>query len=320
MDRLTIDLFFEDGTSSCLSPRWRHWNRIMQKRSFHSILFSDIANYERYNPNTPHYWSNDRDRLEQFARNVEFYIVTRKELSQETLSTRKNLLFIANNIQLFGDSVIKVIDSTEAGMNMQSFTQAQIAELNSSILSIQDASQVQNLSNYIQALQDTTSSALEDVSKFQKKVSDLKVLLANDVRPVINAALATSLHGLAPNLTNLMDAIVKNPKDTELKSHYSNLRFIIGKFGVSAHSSPIAGHILEMFLDLSESLSVVQPALSKFEVLWIDTCSLIRNSKENADTINNVKMLKVFRTRMQKIMNDWNGVKSNLGDQPVALE
>lgn len=57
----------------------------------------------------------------------------------------------------------------------------------------------------------------------------------------------------------------------------------------------------------------VDPAIVKFEKLWIETSSFIQNAQRNTDQITNIKMLKVFKVTMQNIMNDWASVKVLLG-------
>lgn len=320
MDSSTIALFLESGSTRFMSSRYNHWDPTAYEQIFEDRLLQSIQLYDRYPDIPPHYWSNAEGRLKQFIKDIGTYASTREELFEETLTIRKNLLTIATNIQLFGNSVITVIDSTAADTQTQNLTQTQIAEFDSSLLSPQDTGCVQSISSYIGALRDTTSSALENVSNFQKKVSDLKVHLANNVRPVTDGVLTFHYPDSGPRLISCLEEIAKNPTDEGLQEKYLTERsFIVGPLA-TPQISPLTQFLLLTLIDLSESVTSVQPALSKFELLWIDTCSFIKNSKDNADTINNVKMLKVFKARMQKIVKDWNSVKSNLGDQPVALE
>jgi hypothetical protein len=235
---------------------------------------------------------------------------------------------MAENIQRFGNSVIEVIDGTSAGINTQNFTQAQIDAFDSSLLSVDDVSCVQSFSSYMDALRESISSSLNDVSTFQNKVSALKFLLANSVRPAVDGALDFSFPDTTSSINNarkMIEEAKNNGTPAEYavsmeKSLLDSRRAQASENHAEVASPLVFGNLLIVFLEISESISRVQPALSKFETLWIETCSFIQNSKTNADTIQDIKMLKVFKTRMKRIMDDWSNVKVTLGAQPVAIQ
>jgi hypothetical protein len=159
-------------------------------------------------------------------------------------------------------------------------------------------------------------------------VSKLKFLLANNVRPNVEGALAFSYPRETSSINDARTRIEEGKKNGISiekalfeEKMFLDLRNALAKAKHEEVSSPlIFGHLLMAFLELSESISRVQPALSKFELLWIETSSFILNSKDNVNTIKDIKMLKVFRVRMKKIMEDWNNVKTTLGAQPVIRQ
>jgi len=328
MDSSTINLFLEEEASTCLDTKWSYWALIEDSEGWLCALLGSVSWFEECWPHLPHYWSGDSKKLEQFALDTITYSNTRKYLGAETLAVRSKLLNIAENIQLFGDSVIKAIDGTSAGTNTQNLSQAQIDDFNSSLLSIEDSGCVQSFSSHMDALRESISGALDDVSTFQSKVSKLKFLLANNVRPNVEGALAFSYPRETSSINDARTRIEEGKKNGISiekalfeEKMFLDLRNALAKAKHEEVSSPlIFGHLLMAFLELSESISRVQPALSKFELLWIETSSFILNSKDNVNTIKDIKMLKVFRVRMKKIMEDWNNVKTTLGAQPVIRQ
>lgn len=328
MDSSTINLFLEEEMSICLNTNLSYWRIIENSRGWHNTLLGSFNSFEKCWPQLPHYWSGDHKKLEQFANDTATYSDARKYLGTETLAVRSKLLNIEENIQLFGASVIKVIDGTSASTNTQNLSQAQIDDFNSTLLSIEDAGCVQSFSSHMDALRESISSALDDVSEFQSKISELKFLLANSVRPAIDGALAFSYPFLTSVINSARTVIEegKNNGTSIEEALYHEKNFVstrndLGKRNLAEVKSPLDfGDLLRVFLEISESISRVQPALSKFEILWIDTRSFILNSKDNVDTIKDIKMLKVFRVRMKKIMKDWSDVKKTLGDQPMIMQ
>jgi len=325
MDNSTIGLFLEDNTSQCLSNRL-FWDSIQSIDGWAATLRESINWHEECFPDIPHYWSNDSEKLEKLIQDFTIYSDTRKHLANETLNIRNMLLTMAESIQLFGNSVINVIDSTAAGTNTKNFTQAQVDQFDSSLLNIEDSARVQSFSSHMDSLRDATSSALETVSTFQSKISDLKLLLVNSLRPAVDGALFFNNPELVTFTKEVRERVdimkINNTSQDEIlrteKLYSSSLTTLVAS---ARGPSPLAFYRLKFFfMSLSASIFRVQPALSKFEVLWIETRSFIKNSKENADTIQNVRMLKVFKTRMQKIITDWNNVKLTLGAQPTAIE
>lgn len=317
MDSATMDLFLEGEESACLFGGFGYWELVEHPENWKATLLEAVSFFEERAPFEPHYWSGDIRKLEQFADDTATYLNTGKYLSAETLAVRSNLLNIAEKIQLFGISVIRAIDGTPAGTSTQNLSQAQIDVFDSSLLSIEDIGCVQNFSSHMDALRYSISSAMDEVSTFQSKISELKVLLANSVRPTVDGALASINHpyyiGNAP--PGIMESINEpsaNPRRfiTLDASQRAALRF----------SPLLFNNIVETFEQLSQALSRLQPGLSKFEILWIETCSFIQNSKTNADTIKDIRMLKVFRVRMKKIIEDWSDVQKTLGAQPVIMQ
>ncbi|WP_339560461.1 hypothetical protein [Pseudomonas sp. EA_65y_Pfl1_P113] len=329
VDKLTIDLFLVENSSNCLKPKWNYWSVIeAMNDGWEATLLDAVKWFEERWPGKSHYWSGDQKKLEQFAKDLNTYAESYDDLDVETLAVRNDLLIIAEKINLFGDSVIKVIDNTSAGTNTQNFTQAQIDALDASLLSVNDCAGVLSFSSYMDALSNATSNAVDQVSAYQKKISDLKLLLANNVRPTVDGALALcgkTVNNVLNNARTVIHDANKNGTSSSvaltLEKMYSDLQDAVDSDYYYPDPSPLSyNNVLEAFIELSESLSLVQPALSQFELLWIETHSFILNSKQNADTIQTVKMLKVFRTRMQKIMNDWSNVKTLLGAQPIPLQ
>ncbi|WP_339560462.1 hypothetical protein [Pseudomonas sp. EA_65y_Pfl1_P113] len=327
MDASVITLFLDESSSKCISSENFFLDEISNSGGWKYVLLDAVDWHNKTWSNQPHYWTGHQNKREQFAENAETYSALREHLSEETFSVRGKLLHIAENLQLFGSSAIELIDSSSAGTNTQNFTQAQIDSLDSSLLSVEDCSCVQSFSSHMDALYTTTSSALEDVAIFQNKVSECKLLLANNVRPTIEAVLAFNCPTAEDFYKNTRTAIDNaNLNGTSeylaltLEGMYLDLQTALEYQHMLPPSPLHFNGLLETFMKFSENICRVLPALSKFEVLWIETLSFIKNSKENAENIQTVKMLKVFRTRMQKIMNDWNNVKALLGAQPIPLQ
>lgn len=328
MDSLTVDLFLEDNSSKFLRSDWNYWNQFYPNNS---PTTQEIVDWiEEGSPSPNNYWSGDSQKLERFADDFVTYANSRNYIFTQTLNLRSNLLKIADNIHLFGNSVMTVIAGTSAGTNTQNLTQADIDALDSSLLSIEDCACVQSFSSYMDALLQTTSSALNDVSTFQNKISELKLLITNNLQPTTMGVLArfAPTKFVLDNASSAIEVAKKNGSPAILEhcftKMYEDLRNARDSFYLYIESMTFddisRSNFLAEMIDLSESISIVQPSLSKFEILWIETHSFILNSKQNAETIQDVKMLKVFRTRMQKIMNDWSNVKTLLSAQPIPLQ
>jgi hypothetical protein len=328
MDSLTIDLFLEDNSSKFLRSGWNYWNLFHPDNS---PTTQGIVNWvEMGSPSPNNYWSGDSQKLERFADDFVTYANSRNYIFTQTLNLRSNLLKIADNIHLFGNSVMTVIAGTSAGTYTQNLTQADIDALDSSLLSIEDCACVQSFSSHMDALLQTTSSALNDVSTFQNKISELKLLITNNLQPTTMGVLAlfAPTKFVLDKASSAIEVAKKNGSPAILEHYFTKMYEDLRKAQASFYY-PHAPMELEAIsylsflnemIDLSESISIVQPSLSKFEILWIETHSFILNSKQNAEAIQDVKMLKVFRTRMQKIMNDWSNVKTLLGAQSIPLQ
>lgn len=325
MDSLTINLFLEDHTADFLSPALSKW--FERNGGWDVDINNDLDRFEDNYRDRPHYWTRNGGKFMQFVIDAKAFVSARNYLSTETLVVRSQLVEIADNIKLFGDSVITIIDTSSAGTNIQNFTQQQIDQLDSSLLGVEDCACVQSFSSHMDALHKATLSALDKVSTFQKKIADLKRMISNSLRPNVEGALTFNdplLQNFFDNAHIVIDDGNKNgnPQITasSLKTMYTKIYNTISSADYIQPLSPLSYGCLRPFLELSEAIFRIQPALSKFEILWIETHSFILNSKQNVDTIQDVKMLKVFRTRMQKIMNDWSNVKTLLGAHPIPLQ
>ena len=331
MDRFTIKLFLEDKASDCIDMTLPHWRNMRPgTRDWENALIGNVRMFEEHWPDKEHYWQGSPEKLRQFAHDSLEYSQICQNLSTQTSSIRNNLLNMSEKIQLFGSSVISVINSSSAGTDTGNLNQDQIDQFDSSLLSVEDIRCVQSFESYMEALKESITNSLVEVSSYQNKVSELKALVVNKIRPTVDGALAFSypfITALINECRTGIDAAKKDGNTAAQTSLEENEHACLVARRASAYSSTEERHsslcydfLLTAFIELSDSISRVQPALSKFEMLWIDTVSFIQNAKTNADTIQTIKMLKVFKTRMQKIINDWNSVKALLGDQPVAIQ
>ncbi|POA68950.1 hypothetical protein C1884_08815, partial [Pseudomonas sp. GW460-R15] len=206
MDSLTISLFLENRASDCIVTKWSSWDRANR---IHGGLDKAIINsvnwFEECWPHLPHYWTGNHDKLQQFAQDTIEYSEKCQEISAKSLTVRNSLLTMAEKIQLFGDSVIKAIDSTSAGTRTDNLTQAQIEQFDSSLLNIEDTSCVQSFSSYMEALQESVSTSLAEVSTFQNKISELKFFLVNKVRPVVDGALEFSFPDITMRIKHIRE-------------------------------------------------------------------------------------------------------------------
>lgn len=329
MDISTLGLFFENNSYCALSSRWSYWGDIQASSAREKTAQKTRKWIEFTYPSPDNYWSGDLKKQEQYAADLSDYSHTREELAIETIDIRNKLLNIADNIELFGKSVVDMIAGASANTNTQNLTQTQLDAISTTLLSIEDCARVQSFATIMDALRQTTSAAQDDVTIFQKKVSNFKFLLANSVQPTVEGILEKLFKSENNELDNARIAIEEAKKhgttvNTEhyLHTAYENLRELLHTFiEFSANTeTTLYSYFLLKHVDLAESIALVQPALSKFEVLWIETRSFILNSKQNADDIKDVKSLRVFKTRMEKIMKDWSDVKMLLGTQPVLLQ
>ena len=329
MDISTLGLFFENNSYCALSSRWSYWGDIQASSAREKTAQNNCQWIESLYPSPNNYWSGDLKKQEQYAADLSDYSHTRDELSIETIDIRNKLLNIADNIELFGKSVVDMIAGASANTNTQNLTQTQIDAISTTLLSIEDCARVQSFSTIMDALRQTTSAAQDDVTTFHNKISKLKNLLANNVQPTVEGILQRGIKEQKNQLDNARTAIEEAKKhgttvNTERYLHdaYEKVRKSL-QF-IQNNSLNLETTIYVIFLrnhvDLAESIALVQPKLSTFEVIWIETCSFILNSKQNADGIKDVKSLRVFKTRMEKIMKDWSDVKMLLGTQPVLLQ
>lgn len=325
MDAATVTLFFRDPKLTAFNRNQPdflvHYNEQIE---FAYIKDPYIAFEENYG-DVPHYWKGKGAELDRFIKNAIRFHRDGDAIAERSLLVRSEIIDIANNVQRFGESVISIINNTSAETKrVDHLSQFEIDQFDASLLSVEDICQRNSLSSHMEALQTTTSTAFNRVSAFQNTVSEFKHFVVNDLRPYVEGPINQAFPKTAPLLEAVREEIrqaTKEENTEKLIEAESREKLLLEQREEEAsprnHTrimSPLISLVVcGWYLGLSESVARADPAIVKFEKLWIETSSFIQNAQRNTDQITNIKMLKVFKVTMQNIMNDWASVKVLLG-------